>query len=117
MSSGKFTRSKYETDSGAIVNARVQPETITTANPAPTGAVTAGYPSVRISGGKRKTGINARSISVKWTGTVPDGYDPNGLLRVPVLTRAAYTGFALGGTFTYLGQSTVIVGKNPEFIR
>lgn len=117
MSSGKFTASRYETDSGAIVNARVQPETITTGNPAPTGPVSAGYPSVRITGGKRKIGINARSISVKWTGTVPDGYDPAGVLRIPILSKATYTGLALGGTFTYLGQPTRIIGLNPEFIR
>lgn len=114
---GKFTRSRYEADDGKIYAVRVQPETITTANPAPTAALTPGLPSAKVGKGIRGYGVGTRYITAKWTGTVPDGYDANGVLRIPILTIAAYTGIALNSTFTYLGQPTVVIGKTGERVK
>lgn len=118
MSAGAFSLlGRYLSSEGALVyRIKVQPETITTANAVATGTIT-GVGSVRVGGGNRQIGIKARSITVRWSGTVPDGYLANGLVRIPIFTPTAYDGFKLGDTFTYLGQSTVIVSKNPERVR
>lgn len=114
---GKFTFSKYEKDDGTILNIKLQPETLTSVNVAPSGAVEAGWPSAQVAKGRRSIGIHARYISCKWTGAVPDGYDADGVLRVTILTKSVYDGLALGSTFTYLGQPTRIIGLTGEKIR
>lgn len=119
MSEGQFINSRYELDSGEIVRVRIQPETISgfTANVAPTGAISAGYPSAKVSKGNREFGIGTRSISITWNGTPPTDYLATGTLRIPILTKSVFDGLALGATITYLGAEATIVGKNPERIK
>jgi hypothetical protein len=119
MSAGAFSISKYAADSGTIHPIRIQPETAAalvgaTANAAPAGAVTAGAVTARVTGGNRAYGVKARSISFKFTAAPPSGYLTNQIYRVPVLVKATYDAATVGGTGTYLGVATVIVGKNPE---
>jgi hypothetical protein len=119
MSAGAFSISKYAADSGTIHPIRIQPETAaaqvgTTANAAPTAAVTAGAITARVTGGNRAYGVKARSISFKFTAAPPAGYLANQTYRVPVLVKATYDAATVGGVGTYLGVATVIVGKNPE---
>lgn len=121
MSAGAFlSNGRYEADSGTIYRIRVQPETaqanIGSVNAVPAGAVD-GVGSVRVGGGNRQIGIKARSVSVRFTETVPEGYSEDRLLRIPILTRAVYDAISPGATGTYLGVTVVVVGKNPERVR
>lgn len=120
MSAGNFVRSRYQSDSGTIFSIRVQPETISAnvgaANAAPTGTVD-GIGSARARGGRRQIGIVARSVTVAFTGALPEGYAANQTHRIPILTTTVYNGANIGGTGTYLGSPIVIVGKNPESVR
>lgn len=116
MSAGKFVYAFYQLDNESVARIRVQPETITSGNPSATGP--ANLPvTVRVSNGNRAFGIKPRSITLKWTGAAPDGYDPNGILRVPILQRGTYNAINLGAAFTYAGASAQVVGKNPERVR
>lgn len=117
MSAGRYIRSTYQTDGGQIVPIRVQPETIAAFNAAPVGALSAGFPSAKVSKTRREIGIGARHVTLKWVGDVPSGYEPTGVLRVPVLTTAAYNAIALNSTVTYLGSSAVVISKTPESIK
>lgn len=121
MSSGSFLATgKYEADNGDIHRIRVQPETVAAniggANSVPAGAVDQAS-SARVGGGNRQIGVKARSVTVRFTATVPDGYAENQLYRVPILTKALYDGITSGATGTYLGAAVVVVGKNPERVR
>lgn len=118
MSAGAFVRSRYESNSGEIYPIRVQPETLalqigSTANAAPTGAITAEV-SARANGSRRTLGMNARSVTVTFTGTPPDGYATNSTLTVPVLTPELWDSAAKGTTGTYLGVAIEVVGKSAE---
>ena len=113
MSAGTFIRSFYQLDNGSIARARVQPETIAGFNAAPAGPATVPG-SARMGGGRRRFGINARFITGVWSGAAPTGYDSNGVIRIPILTTAAYNAINLGDTLTYLGASLSVIGKTGE---
>lgn len=117
MSAGAFQSTFYESDSGAILRARVQPETISAGlNPAATGPATVPG-SVNINGGRRTNGVSARKIRVRWTGAAPAGYKADGVLTIAILTPDAFNAIDLGDTVTYLGSSAEVIGKTPEFVR
>lgn len=119
MSAGAFTNSKYESNSGSIYRIRVQPETAAatiggTANTAPAGAIDQEV-SAQVSGGKRSIGMNARTISLSFTGSLPTGYaGPS--VRIPVLQSATYDAWTAtaGQTGTYLGVAVEVLGQSPE---
>lgn len=122
MSAGDFVNSKYESDTGGIYAIRVQPETLAlsvggTTNNAPTGAVDQ-EGRARTSGGNRKYGIKARFVTLRSPesgGTLPAGYKPGQLLRVPILTPALFNAIPpSGGEATYLGTTMEVVGKGPQ---
>jgi len=117
MSQGKFIRGKYSTDAGVVHPIRIQPETvIAQTNPAPAGEIT-GLVTARVGGSRRQYGILARTVRLAWTGAAPDGYDPNGIITLPILTLAAYTALAPGQAVTYQGTAAQVIGKSPERIR
>lgn len=115
MSSGQFERSFYQLDNGEVARARVQPETLAGFNPPAVGPATVAG-SARMGGGRRRFGINARFITAVWSGGAPTGYDPNGVLRIPIVTPAAYNQINLGDVVTYLGSSIEVIGKTGEKI-
>lgn len=119
MSAGAFTLSRYASNSGTIYTIKVQPETLTAnvgaVNAAPTGTPD-GEGSVRVGGGKRQIGIRARSVTVRFTGTVPDGYLAGQTYRIPIMTKAVWDGAAPTTTGTYLTSPIVVVGKTDEVI-
>lgn len=118
MSAGTFTTSIYQRDDGTFAPIKVQPETIIPGtNPAGAGPLTAGATYVKVSGSRRGYGVHARTVSITWTGTVPDGYKTGGIIRLPVLTTAGYNALSGGQTFTYLGNEVKVVGKSPERVR
>lgn len=121
MSAGSFLATgKYEADNGDIYRIRVQPETVAAniggVNAVPAAAVNQSS-SARVGGGNRQIGVKARSVTVRFTATVPDGYAANQLYRVPILQKSIYDGVTSGATGTYLGVAVVVVGKNPERVR
>lgn len=125
MSAGQFENSIYQTNDGTLYPIRIQPETASltlngVANAAASGPVTGNLPSAQISKGRRSHGVNARLIRFRFTGAVPPGYTPNGVITLPVLSSASYTAYGKTqvGTYTLLGVDYDIayVGKTPEKI-
>lgn len=122
MSAGKFSDSKYELDNGTIVGARVQPETLLAVlegntNAAPVGDADVGYPKARVSSSPRSFGITMRQVNLKWTGAVPDGYDPAGTVTIPIMTKANFDAIGSTSTGTYLGSPVKVIGKRGETVR
>lgn len=124
MSAGIFTTALYSSNvTGTIHPIRVQPETLTlslggTANAQASG--TAILPSAQVSKGKRSIGINARTVTVKFTGAnVPAGYKADSPITVPWMqNNAAFlTAVPNVTAVTYLGETAILVGKSPEFVR
>lgn len=121
MSSGPFSVSKYEADDGTIYPIKIQPETLTAnlgaVNAAPSGAAT-GKVLAKARKNRRAYGVGARTARVKFTAAVPDGYSPNQILTIPVLTPTVYNGITANATTgTYLGSPVLIVGKSSETVR
>lgn len=118
MSAGAFVKSKYEADNGKIHPCKVQPETLTanlgSVNAAPAGDVDVNF-KARSTGGNRAYGIKMRAVTVKFTGSLPTGYEPNQLLRIPVLTKAVFDAIVADSTTgNYLGHPILVVGKIRE---
>ena len=120
MSAGAFVSSRYQADNGDIRGIRVQPETLAAniggLNSAPTGAINA-TGRARVGGGNRQYGIKARSVTIRFTSTPPDGYKADQLYRIPIMTPARFNAIDTDDTGTYLGVACVVVGKNPERVR
>lgn len=119
MSAGAFTSSKYEANSGNVYKIKVQPETITAtiatvANAAPTGAIDQEV-SATASSGRRSVGMNARTVALAFTGTIPTGYKGTPV-RIPVLTQATFAAWTATPdlTGTYLGSDVRVVGSSTE---
>lgn len=118
MSEGAFVVSRYEMDDGNIISIRLQPETITTWNPAPASTVVAaGYPTAQVNKSKRAYGIGARFVNLTWETAPPTGYKPGGYVKVPVLTTEAYEGLVYGEIVEYLGVNARVAGKTSESVK
>lgn len=122
MSAGAFTSVVYVTNSGLVTTVKVQPESLalvlaTVVNVAGTGSPAVGVPSAKVSGSKRKIGINARTVTIKFTGAVPTGYLAGSKVRVPVPTAAVWNGYSATQVGTYLGSPVVFAGKSAESIK
>lgn len=118
MSTGRFFRGRYEANNGDIHPIRIQPETLTltvggVANSLPAGAITRGN-SAKVSGGSREFGLSARTVRFVWTGAVPEGYDPNGTLSLPILVEDVWEDILTGQEVSYQGGTGVVVGKSAE---
>lgn len=121
MSAGAFLRAFYELNSGAIAPIRIQPETgaLTfgaTNNTIPAGPATLPV-SARVSNSNRSIGIKPRSVTVRFTGAVPEGYQALSTITLPWLAPETWETLAPGATGTYLGGSVTLVGKSPERVR
>jgi hypothetical protein len=127
MSSGEFTRSKYECSAdNRIYRIRVQEETLEatfggTANSAPAepaagATANKGTGSVRVSGSNR-LGIRARSVTIAWDTDPPDDYKEGGVVKIPVLTKAAWDAWTLDATGTYLETAATILGRQDEEVK
>ncbi len=120
MSSGTFTRTRYELDNGDITNIRVQPETLAlvidgNTNAGVTDAVTRPG-SAKVSGGRRSVGVNARLVRIRFTAP-KDGYAEGEVITLPWLQKATFDNLDLFSTGTYLGVSVELVGKTAESVR
>jgi len=123
MSAGEFESTFYELDTGnggAIARARVQPETLaatidTVPNAAPAGPATLPV-SASASNGIREYGIRMRQVTLRWTGTIPDGYSGDDVI-IPVMQEGTYASWTLGAVGTYLSNGVEVVGRSPERVR
>lgn len=117
MSAGAYIDSIYENDLGNGFAIRVQPETVTVWNPAGAAALVPGNPSAQVSSGGRSIGVNARLARFSWVGVAPTGYSQDGVITVPILTKAAYDALVKNTPYPYLGGQLNLVGKTAETIR
>jgi len=122
MSAGAFQIANYASDTGVSYPIRVQPETLAlsiggVANAGSATDPAAGVPSANAGGSRRKNGVNARQVRIRFTGTPPTGYKADSIISLPVLTSTAYNSYTRGQTGTYLGGSVICVGKTAEAIR
>lgn len=120
MSAGAFLDAFYTSDAGETLRITIQPETAalvieTVTNTVPAGPATQ-LASAIAGGTRRQIGVKARSVTLRFTGMVPDGYSGDDV-RVVVLTPTAFNAYVLGGEGTYLTAPVRVVGKTPEFIR
>ena len=90
-------------------------------NVAGAGPVPSNFPSATVSGSRRRNGVFTRLVRFRFTGTLPPGYITNGILTIPVLTRAAWLSYSRTQTGTYSLEGTdypvTYVGKSDEKIR
>jgi len=70
-----------------------------------------------VSKGRRAIGINARIARFRWKNVVPDGYEPNGIITLPILTKTAFDALAKQTDYAYQGSPLNLVGKSGETIR
>jgi hypothetical protein len=125
MSAGAFVTRNYQSETtGSNHPIRVQPETLNMSLDGipnfPLAEPAAVLPSATVSQGRRTSGINARTITVKFTAAnAPDGYKPDSPITIPWLqNNAAFLSAVPGVTpVSYLGNPAVLVGKNPEIVR
>jgi len=123
MSQGSFQIVNYGSDKLSTVHPiRIQPETLTLtiggiSNAAPAG--TAVLPSAQVSQGKRKKGLNARTVTFKFTpGSQLAGYKPESPITLPWLqNNATFNGAFAGQTGSYQGADVVVVGTANETAR
>lgn len=116
MSAGQFIEAFYQTDALEIGRCQVQPETLDLTISGVENVSNSGPASlpvdIRMNGKANRFSIRARYVVVRWGGTPPAGYLPEGLLRIPVLLPATYTGYiqaGRGATGTYLNTGIVLV--------
>jgi len=107
-------------EDGNIIAIRVQPETleldIDGLNTPPVGAVSIGDLSAKVSGSKRSKGVNARTVTVQFTGVPPAGYAVNGIISLPVLTAAKFIEINKRQAGTYLGAAIRVAGKSAKTV-
>jgi hypothetical protein len=123
MSQGSFQIVNYGSNKLSTVHPiRIQPETLTltiggVTNSAPIGSGV--LPSAQVSQGKRKKGLNARTVTFKFApGSQPTGYKPESPITLPWLqNNDTFNETFAGQTGTYQGSDIVVVGTANETAR
>jgi hypothetical protein len=121
MSSGAFQSAKYQANNGDIYECRVQPETLAltlnaVANDEPSGDINMST-TARTRGSRRRFGVTARTVTLRWTGSPPTGYKDDELIYVPVMQSSTFDAYDRGQTGTYLGAGVQFVSKTNEQLR
>jgi len=120
---GNFITSRYVLDAGnggGIAGCRIQPETLAATINSVTNAATTDPTtlpaSAKVSKTNREFGVGMRTVTLEFTGALPDGYsgDP---VRIPVMQPATFAAWTIGQTGTYLSSPVVVVGRSPESVR
>lgn len=113
MSSGVFQIARYEDDDLVVRSIVVQPETIGTDNPEAVGTI--GGDRVRVSGGQRKLGRKARTVTLKrQIGAEIEGIFAEKRTTIPILTFATWDAITDGQAFTYNGNTWTVAFKTKE---
>lgn len=123
MSAGNFVYGKYQADNGDIYDCKRQPETVGLilngiTNTEPAGDVDQSG-SARLTGSRRKYGVRAREVRLRFTAAPPTGYSPDDILTVPIFTLDNYNAMTTvkRPVGTYLGTAVVFVGKTGESVK
>jgi hypothetical protein len=123
MSAGAFSLLKYETNDLRIAPIRAQPETAQLTlngviNVSAGGSKTPGITLAKVSGSRRAYGLHARKVSVRFlTAPTSGGYLANGIVSLPVFSRAVWDQYSDGDEGTYLGGTVRFAGKSEERIK
>lgn len=120
MSAGSFIKSFYNSNkTGDIHPIRIQPETLTlqvagVTNAAATGP--AGSPiSAQVSQSKRALGLNARTVTFKFTPTAPTNYKAESPITLPWLAGVGdFDTFKAGDAISYLEGTGEVIGTSAE---
>jgi hypothetical protein len=123
MSAGPFVIRNYESDTlpgNPIMVARVQPETSDLVLGGATnesGGATVTLPlRVNIAGNRNALGVKPRTVTLRWVGDAPEGYQQSGRLVVPIFSRALWDSIdPLITTGIYLDEEVIVISKTPEF--
>ena len=121
MSAGPFTDTFYEldaTNSGLVVKAKVQPETLaatdgSNANVGATGPADLGI-TAKVSKGNNEFGIKMRRVSLTLVTGTPAGGVESTRVTIPVMTPATYAAWVDGTQITYLGATWQVRKRFPE---
>lgn len=123
MSMGEFERTFYRRAlaTSEIHPIVIQPETLSlniagVVNNAP-GAVATSQISAKTSKARAEIGLGPFAVRLRWTGTPPAGYDPRGVILIPILDTPLKLAVAIGQLGSYLGVGVVVVGIRGESIR
>jgi len=127
MSAGTFTVVGYTAsyNAGNIHPISVQPETLAlTVTVNGENEINGGTPvdqvnnpiSAVVSRGRRSRGLNARKITIEFTGTAPTGYRAGTPITLPAVNPNVVLA-SRGATGTYLGQAIRVVGTSPEVVK
>ena len=119
MSQGNFISAFYEANNGDVYRIKIQPETASLIVQGNTNTIPAGAGAIaefaNVSS-RRRRGINARKVGIRFVGTPPAGYAPNSVIYLPWLQRDTFPDPLGVTTATYLGASAQFVGVSPERI-
>jgi hypothetical protein len=112
-----FVIANYQMDDETSRPIKVLNDTITTANPNHEIDGSGSY--VRARGSRKKYGTLARSITIaRAIGTAVPYGSGSKTVRIPMLTKTAYTGISVGAAYTYKGlEDWTVVGKSAESTR
>lgn len=126
MSSGPFTRTRYEASyaSGAIHPIRVQPETLELAesgapanvNDPPALDVTNPI-SAKVSGANTALGLRPRKLRIQAQDPPPADYEEGSIVSIPILTPTFYDAIPVNSEVVYLGTAWQVISKQPEVVR
>lgn len=123
MSAGNFTKTLYQDNQGNVYNCRVQPETLAFQYNGATNTAPAGPADVpvraRMTGSRRRSGCRARSVRVRFTDAVPDGYSVNQIIEIPILQQSIWQTMTAdeSAAGTYLTLPIEYMGKSDESVR
>jgi hypothetical protein len=108
----KFTRGKYQSNSGSVHPIRLSEERYAAAGTAPSGVVDSSI-KVKVSKGNAEYGIRPRGLRLAKTETSGEVSNTS-YAFLPILTQTAWTAFAENSEVTVDGEEWTIVSKVPE---
>jgi hypothetical protein len=117
MSAGAFLDAFYKTNFGETIRIKIQPETAAlvvqgNTNTIPSGAnATNEYANVS---SRRRRGVNARKVGVRFVGNPPAGYKPGSTIYLPWLNPDTFPDPRGDKSATYLQSAAEFVGVSPE---
>lgn len=119
MSAGGFLDAFYTLNDGTVARIKIQPETAALVVQGQTNTIPAGTTAVDEYvnvGSRRRRGVNARKVGVRFVGTPPTGYKAGSTIYLPWLDPDTFPDPRGPKTATYLSADAEFVGVSPERI-
>jgi hypothetical protein len=119
MSSGGFASTRYEDDLGNVRRIKVEGDTLLlniagSVNAPPSGQITEGIPSAKVTRGAKEIGLKPRYVVCKWTTNPPTNYKPGVNFELPILDPVTFAAINEGDTGTYLGTDITVNKRVSE---